>query len=56
MKRTWATGSAHDDKPLDWLFDLRHASDVSHMANVIEEISKSEGLEQRPKASAKIPS
>jgi len=42
MKRTWATGSAHDDKPLDWLFDLRHASDVSHITDVIDGIAANE--------------
>lgn len=31
MIRTWATGSAHDDKPLDWLFDLRYGKDIGHI-------------------------
>lgn len=39
MERTWVTGSAHDDKPLDWLFDLRHNDDVSHMADVLAEVA-----------------
>lgn len=36
MIRTWATGSAHDDKPLDWLFDLRYDKDVAHIRDAIE--------------------
>jgi len=31
MVRTWATGSAHDDTPLDWLFDLRYGKDIGHI-------------------------
>ncbi len=42
MKRTWVTGSAHDDKPLDWLFDLRHNDDVSHMTEALEAVTNDE--------------
>jgi hypothetical protein len=36
MQRTWATGSAHDDKPLDWLFDLRYAKDLGHLTEALQ--------------------
>lgn len=36
MQRTWATGSAHDDKPLDWLFDLRYGKDIGHITEALQ--------------------
>ena len=35
MQRTWVTGSAHDDKPLDWLFDLRYGKDIGHITEAL---------------------
>lgn len=36
MQRTWATGSAHDDKPLDWLFDLRYGKGIGHITEALQ--------------------
>jgi Domain of unknown function (DUF4259) len=36
MLRTWATGSAHDDKPLDWLFDLRYGKGIDHISAALQ--------------------
>jgi Domain of unknown function (DUF4259) len=36
MVRTWATGSAHDDKTLDWLFDLRYGKDIGHIVEALQ--------------------
>jgi len=37
MQRTWVTESAHDDKPLDWLFDLRYGKDITHITSALNE-------------------
>lgn len=36
MQRTWVTDSGHDDKPLDWLFDLRYGKGIGHITEALE--------------------
>jgi hypothetical protein len=39
LERTWVTGSAHDDKVLDWLFDLRYAQTRSPIDDALKAVT-----------------